>query len=260
MIVQRVQAFLSLDQSSDHLPWALIDHTSVRTQDRITKIKAIESHLGVFPDGSSAPLTSRQKLLFGSALGMLEYKIKKARLGAKEIVEIIETLKPWEADVKDTRLIRHFILECLSPCKRFVLERTNTAYEGFRGTKPSWFGYICAWTFITGTLCFFVYWIFAWGLYEGGDTLAAWGAVYGTGLAQDFLLVTVTKILLVDYLPAQAMQAQLIRIRRTLADVSLNFINRHENSRDSDHLNESDAETISVVQHMSAACRAARSD
>ena len=262
MIMQRVHSFLlTNNENESYLPWDSTGATDHRFREREAKIKALEEHLGVLPDGSATPLTSRQTLIFGTAIGKLEHKIRKARLQAKEIAEVIGCVKPWEVDDKDTRLIRYFILECLSPCKRYVLQSTNLSYDDFQGTKSSWPVYICSWIMITGTLCFFVYWIFAWGLYEGGDTLAAWGAVYGTGAAQDILLVSVTKIIIVNYLPAQAMQAQLVRIRRVLADVSLKYIHCRENQGANQvQLNESDTDIISMVQHMSAACRAARLD
>ena len=238
------------------MPWESSAVTGHRLKQKEAKLKAIEEHLGVLPNGHSVPLTLRQKLLFGSSILKLEYKIKKVREEAKKTVEVIESFKPWEAEMKDTRLMRCFVLECLPPFKRHTLEANYAIYDENTAEKPSWLVYIAAWIFISGTLCFLMYWIFAWGVYEGGATLATWGAIYGTGAAQDILLVQVTKIIILFYLPAQAMQPQLLRIRKVLADVSLNYINRF----DREHLtDDNEVEDVRVVQHMSASCRASRS-
>ena len=267
MIMDSVHFFLSLTSDDDSpLPWDFIGTSDFRSKDREVKIQAIEDHLGVLLDGSAIPLTVRQRMFFRTPMDKLEYKIRKARLEAVEIVETIGSYKSWENDIKDTRLMRQFVLECLSPFKRFTLENDNVAHDDFASEKASWSVFLLSWIFITFTLCFFIYWILQWGLYEGGDHLSVWGAVYGTGAAQDILLVSVTKVIVVKYLPAHAMQAQLLRIRRVLADVSLNYINHNENELHTVHtgksmnqVKKSNIDTISVVQHMSAACRAARS-
>jgi hypothetical protein len=121
----------------------------------------------------------------------------------------------------------------------------------------SWPVSIAAWSFVTGSLLFFIYWIFAWGVYEGEAILRAWGAVFGTGAATDIFLVQITKIIMVHYLPAKAMQSQLLKIRSVLADISMSYINRGDRNRDTDTRSD-EKEAISVIQYMSAACRAAR--
>ena len=179
---------------------------------------------------------------------------------------MIESFQPWELDVKNTRLIRHFILECLSPFKRHALETSNATYDQYRSDQSSWLHYILVWCLITGIFVFFIYWIFAWAVYQGDDTLRAWGTVYVTAFMNDIILVQVVKVFILYYLPTQAMQSQLIRIRKVLSDVSMNYINKKEEKDDyNTNRRPSLIETnsveiqseISVVQHMSATCRAA---
>ena len=129
------------------------------------------------------------------------------------------------------------------------------AYDRLSAHSASWTVYIISWVFVSGCLLFFIYWIFAWGVYKGDEILRAWGAVFGTGAASDILLVQITKIMLLYYLPAAAMQSQLLQIRRVLTDVSMNYISR----RDSSEVDGSEREVFNVVQNMSAACRASRS-
>ena len=258
MILNRVHAFLFVgDVENCWLPWEALKETDHRSAERGAKIKAIEERLGVFPDGNFLPLTLRQRLFFGTPIKRLQYKIAKVRRGCKEIVEAIETFKPWEEDAKDTRLIKYFILECLSPFKRHTLQMNSAGFEEVSAWKPSWFMYIASWVFMTACLCFFLYWILAWGVYEGNEVLRVWGAVIGTSIAKDIFLVQLTKTFVLYYLPAQAMQPQLMRIRRVLADISMAFINHDDLGSERNKVR--DVDDISVVQHMSAACRASRS-
>ena len=267
--MDRARSYLSTANHENHpLSWSVSHITDMGGRERAAKIKEIEEHLGILPDGNLVPLTLRQKYFFKDSLSKLIYKIQKVRRDCLEIVEVIESFQPWEYDIKNTRLIRHFILECLSPFKRKTLEFTNATYDEYPTGRPSWSTYIGSWIFISGVLIFFIYWIFAWGIYQGGDTLKAWGKIYGAGAVMDIFLVQVTKVYILYYLPSQAMQPQLIRIRKVLADISMNYINKDDagdfyrknqiilptgSSKSKNDLNDE----ISVVQHMSAACRAA---
>lgn len=258
-IIEKVRSYLLLsNEDSQWLPWEVLKSSDMQCKARNVKIKAIEDEVGVFPDGNMVPLTMRQKFLFGDPLSKLVYKVDKVRKKAAKLIEDVESYKPWEADIKDTTLIRYFILECLCPFKRHALSLNIEAYGAFRAEKPSWPLYVASWIFVSGTLCFFIYWIFAWGVHNGGDTIKAWGAVFGLNTANDILLVQVTKIIIIYYLPAQAMRPQLLRIRKVLGDVSMAYINRHDPIYDLP-ANEDDENSICLVQHMSAACRASRS-
>ena len=256
--MERVQSFLSFNNENDRwLPWEVLKSTDIRSQARMFKIEAIDEQLGIQSDGNFMPLTLRQRLVFKTPLKKLEYKLEKVRQKAKEIIEEIESLKPWEADVKDKKLMRFFILECLGPLKRFTLEQNNSSYDSSTARRPSWTMYIASWIFVTSVLCFYIYWILAWGVYNGEKTLAAWGIVYAVSFAHDILLVQVTKIFILYYLPAMAMQPQLLRIRKVLADICIKYVNR----ADSDRVDVASdgVDSLSVVQYMSATCRASRS-
>ena len=259
MIIEKVRRYLLLSNGDGHwLPWELLEPSDMLCKARSVKIKAIEDQLGVFPDGSMVPLTMKQKLLFRNPLNKLVYKMEKVREKANKLIEDVTLYKHWEGDIKDTTLIRHFILECLCPFKRHALSLNIKAYEAFRAEKPSWPVYIISWIFISGVLCFYTYWIFAWGVHNGEETIKAWGSIYGLHAGNNMVLVEVTKIIIIYYLPAQAMQPQLLRIRKVLADVSMAYINRYDPNYDAPAYDD-DGESICVVQHMSAACRASRS-
>jgi hypothetical protein len=258
-ILGRVRTFLAYGDLDNYcLPWEVISDTDPRAKERGAKTEAIEEHMGVFPDGTFVPLTLRQRLFFSSPLKKLEYKIAKVRKLSDEVVDVVSTLETTTEDAKDIALLREFILECLSPFKRHSLIVNNHAYDEAAARRVSWPVYITSWIIITGSLLFFIYWIFAWGVFQGDTVLGAWGAIFGTGAAGDIIFVQVTKIVILYYLPALAMQPQLLRIRNVLADISMNYINRQHTSYSQTAPVEK-SEDISIIQYMSAACRAARS-
>ena len=256
-LVARIRTFLSYGDIENYcLPWEVLSETNPGVKERGAKTEAIEEHLGVFPDGTFAPLSLRQRLFFGTPLKKLEYKLKKVRQQSEEVIELVSTLETATDDARDIALLREFILECLSPFKRHSLIVNNHAYDEAAARRVSWPVYIASWTFITCCLLFFIYWIFGWGLYQGDTILGAWGATYGTGAATDIIFVQVTKIFILYYLPALAMQPQLLRIRSVLADISMNYINHNHNMK---FVGAEESDEMSVVQYMSAACRASRS-
>ena len=258
-LLDRVRTFLSFQDIERYsLPWEMMRNSDMKVKDRGVKVEAMEEHLGILPDGTYVPLTTRQQLCFGTAMNKLEYKIKKVRKKAEEVVRAVSSHEVGEQDGKDIRLLREFILECLSPFKRHTLEVNNRLYDDLESGRVSWTVYIISWMFVSGVLLFFLYWIFAWGIYQGEDVLTAWGAVFGTGAVSDIMLIQVTKIVVLYYLPALAMQPQLLRIRNVLADISMNYIN-HPNPTNRRQAIADQSDEISVIQYMSAACRASRS-
>ena len=137
-IMDRARSYLSTANHENHpLSWGVPQITDIGGSERAAKIKEIEEHLGIFPDGNLVPLTLRQRYFYKDSLSKLIYKIQKVRRDCQEIVEAIESFHPWEHDIKNTRLIRHFILECLSPFKRKTLEFTNATYDEYPTGRPS---------------------------------------------------------------------------------------------------------------------------
>ena len=259
MIIENVKKYLAKLVVDTYLPWECALTMNTNAAIREIKVKAIEEQLGVLPNGDWVPLTTRQILTFGTPHAKLTYKMSKVHLQTKEIIDELETYKPWEVDEKDMRLIRYFIIECLSPFKRYTLRINNHSYDKSRAKISTWPVYITSWVFISSTLCFFMYRIFAWGVYNGDATVRAWGMAYGTGAAKDILLVQVTKIFVLYYLPARSMQEQLVRIRSVLSDISMSYINRQREEEGKEKDSHTTSGFVSVVQHLSAACRASRS-
>jgi hypothetical protein len=224
---------------------------------REAKIVAFEKELGILSDGSTVPLTLRQKIIFRNSDSRLQHKLSVVRKKTKKVIERLNESEEWETDLKDTQLIRSFVVECLSPFRRVAFNFAQS--EDFRD-KPSWFFYIFSWTFITGAIVFYFYWTFAWGVKNGGDTLKQWGSILGLINIQNIFLVGLTKAYLLQYLPAQLMQPQLRQIRSVLADVSMDYLNRRKTTGAEEEEEEGVVEDFRVIQHMSAACRASHDE
>ena len=254
-MLKSVKEFLAQGDVQDAwMPWDELKDEDKLIATREIRVKTFEDLIEVLPNGELLPLTCRQRLMFRTPVSKLVFKAGKVHKKSKDIVKEISELRTTDVEEKDSKLIKHFILECVSPFKRHALKVNNAAFNVNMGDRPSWLVYIASWAFISGTLCFFMYWMFAWGIYNGDAILQAWGTIYGTSAGKDILLVQVTRSFVLFYLPAQAMQPQLMRIRSVLADISMNCLNHQ-----SEWGNNVDESVINVVQHMSAVCRASRS-
>ena len=93
----------------------------------------------------------------------------------------------------------------------------------------------------------------------------AWGTNFAIDLANDILVIAIVKITWTSFLSLQTMQPQLRVIRSVFADICLTHINRASDAIDHDveeattsHFDER-ASQLRIVQHLSGACRAARS-
>jgi hypothetical protein len=151
ILIDKVNKYLFSGELSEDgwLPWELHKATDYKTLMRTSKIDAIEIYLGIQADGNNVPLTLRQKLFFGTADAKLAYKLRKVRKGTEFIIEEVDAYTVAEVELKDMRLIRSFIFECLSPFKRFTLAMNISAYD-LGSSKPYWIAYIVTWSFVTG--------------------------------------------------------------------------------------------------------------
>jgi len=87
----------------------------------VARRDAIISQLGIHMDGTFARLPPWKQIWFGTALDKLTWKLRKARMLTKEILDAMEDFTPGEEDMKDRCLIQHFVLEQMSPFKRFAV-------------------------------------------------------------------------------------------------------------------------------------------
>jgi hypothetical protein len=223
----------------------------------LIRCDAIRQYLGVDFDGSPMPLSLRQRLFFGSPRQHLEYKVKKARQAAKMILVNADLRESRSDDAhrSDIILLQSFILECVSPLKRYALKQYFFRFrEKFNANLLLW---LLAWFFVVSSLLFMLYWILAWGIVNGGQTMMIWGILFASSLVLDAVFVSTSSVIVMYYLSVEALYIQLRSIKAALSEVVQRMVQIKYGPIEGQANYHSDQ--LEVVQHMSGACRAAHS-
>jgi hypothetical protein len=236
---------------SGSLPWRTENLTSKIDLNRLNHAMRF---IGVYPDGTPIPLTWMQWLTFGTPRKRIERKLKRVRERTKGIIEDMEMFVEGEEDCKDTLLIQNFILEQLSPFKRYALRheffQVDTAIPGFIN---GWV-WLSAWAFIVLVWMFLVYWTIMWALNNSNVTVDAWAYQIIFVLLQEIFINELLQIFIVNVVVIEALRPQLRRIYFALNTV---IVSKMADLKTTDRL-QGYRDNLRVVQHMSAACRAAR--
>ena len=120
-LIQRVTSALTDQLEHSKIPWRYQGSVSLEE----ARLEAIQSQLGIYPDGTAMPLTWVQWIFFGTPKKRLEWKLRKVRAKAKEIAKRLHIFGSAESDVKDMMLIQYFIMEQISPFKRYALQKVG---------------------------------------------------------------------------------------------------------------------------------------
>ena len=132
--------------------------------------------------------------------------------------------------------------------------------------------WMLGWMFYLGTLLFFIYWVFAWGLrngkiifimiickpviftlltlnfcYSGGGTVSAWGTIFWITFLQDLAAIEVIKVYVYYIVGANSLRQQMKDIQRVIKSVLSKLI-RQGSSYDPSY--------VRLCQHMQGASRA----
>ena len=228
--------------------WASGSQSEILTSEHTKNLEATRKKLMVNCDGTLKPLTIRQRLSFTSRQALLEKKLNDARLSAVTIHDELEILEGPHLQFKDIALMRYFILEQVSIFNRFSLRRRFESIDGAhaRGVHP--LPWLLSWLLIVGCLLFFLYWIFAWGVKNGAESFGDWGKDYGVGVIQDVFVCETFKLCIVYIFAIVSAKPQLQVIKRVINDCAISLVQDSEESNSQ----------VSVVQHFSPTCRAAR--
>ena len=211
-------------------------------------LRAIQHQLKINPDGSLAQLTFKELFWYGTRQNMLVKRVERARREAKQILREMNECEVPDESMKDIILIRQFILARVNFMTRFALRLSFDEIEGLPPEPVNPFLWCLCWFLTTGSLCFFVYWIFAWGIKNSGDNMTTWGQDFGVACIQDILICEVLKILFMVMWALATARPQLHQIRRVIAEKAI-ALAQDEVEPDVD---------IHVVQHLCPACRVAR--
>ena len=249
-LMMRVEEFLDGDASVlNNRIQKISQDAGGLSAEHLAAMKALSSQLMVNYDGTMKPITFRQRLFNKDRQDLIEKRLAAARRKALKICHSIEEMEVHDNNLKDIALMRKFILEQVSVFYRFSLNKNFMDIDGVPPEiiRPS--VWLAAWVLIVLVLCFILYWILAWGVQNGGTTLDLWGTNYAISIAQDILVLELGKVCIIYVFAIMSAKPQLQVIKRVINDRALSL------AQDGATFNDE----VSVVQHFSPACRAARS-
>jgi hypothetical protein len=215
--------------------------------DKAARANAITENLGVYPSGELAPLSIFRRLRYGTSSNFLLGHVRAVRRQAHEVSNGLRSYEHYEHHFRDYFMIQNFILEHFSAFKRFALRKQLFFYKRIAPDIIPVSQYLLGWLITIGGIMFYFYWVFAWGVKNGGVTMEAWGINFAIGAAQDIFCQNPIKIFVLYVAAVEVMRPQLTNIHRTLYDVSM----RVARPSPADY-------GFRVCQYTSPACRAAR--
>jgi len=145
-------------------------------------------------------------------------------------------------------MIQSFILEQLEMYRRNGLKGQFFIFDALVPETTNFFAWLFAWGIVIGCIVFFLVWVFKWGVMAGKVMMEMWGQEFGVAIAQDALMMQPIKIFIVNVVAIELAKPQMRVIYRTLNAVATSFVQDGVDKN----------EEFRVVQHLSAACRAAR--
>lgn len=250
--------FVSVKQETNHLLAGIkefFDETEhLRSQGKadaalMKKLKAIHERMNMRADGS--PILDIWNIAkYGSARARLERRIERARIQSGNIIDALEGFEEGDWEIKDTVLCQEFILEQFTFVKKLGLKMEFFGFDDcFPGTCDpiSW---LLSWAYIWFIYWFSLYWVFLWGVLVGADTLLLWGNQFMEAFIQDGLAICPIRIFIFFGLTMSLCKPQLREIYHVLRNVAT------VKMQDGFHL----SSELRLVQHFSAACRAARAN
>ena len=219
---------------------------------------------GMHVNGRSAcPLSLKDVILYGTHRDKVEAAVLKARMKATAIENKMTSTNSL---LLDATLLQHFILEQLSPLKRFIFQRLFFTFPIQSPDTIHPLPWLLSWCFIIGSLCFFLRFFLLWGLSNGGATFKNFLVLFILSIIQTGLAYLLRNSIL-NFVSLHSVQPQLKAIRDTLVDVAKKCVvesNPHNKEqgyvvhRNATSMDDSQC-AFRVVQHFSPACRAARS-
>jgi hypothetical protein len=212
--------------------------------------RAIRAAIDIQPDGRPAPLTVWDWLWYRTPRGKLSAQISAARCGAERIQMGVQALDAREPLAREKLLLQSFILEQFTSYRRFLARRFLFDFGDTSPEPVSPWLWALSWAFLVLSLAFFLYWAFLWSVSQGGNTAVNWGINLGISVAQDAFVVQAFRVYILHVLSLTSIQPQLGAIYRVLNRAGVAYA---QDTVDPSQM------PVSVVQHLSPACRAARS-
>jgi hypothetical protein len=210
------------------------------------KAKATSEILGSYNDGSPMPLSFFEWLKFGTRANLIRSKLSAAHLKCEKLIETLNQFNLEDEHHKDVVLLQHFVLEQFSSLRKLILEKELFNFDTCKPKKVGFIKWAIAWAFCNGVFGFFLYWIFAWGVKNGGPMFDAWGETFGLASIQDLFVCIPLKVFIINGLLLKSLRPQLKQIFHTLNNVSCCKMLK----------NSDDFKRTQIVHYLSSSCRA----
>lgn len=226
--------------------------TRTYTVNRVqAKTLAIQKYLGLNIDGTvtNTSYISSFFLLGSGPKHRLENRLLAIRKRANRIEEKLLNAATGGSMEPEISLLQHFVLEQFPAYKRFTLRYHFFDFPNSNASMINPYIWVAGWFYMIATQLFFIYWIFAWCVSQGGKTFTGWGNNEILNIVQDIFLVQVMQVYVIYIGTIATIVPQLRSIYCRLYEVAL----KTDTLKASGVLDE-----LRVVQYLSPSCRAAR--
>jgi hypothetical protein len=258
-LVRSVRDLLNVASLVSSYPWRplSVDHES---QETILHCQAVMKLIGLNPDGTPSQLSVLQYIRFGSHYRYLRRKITQARMGSKSILSELKDFGEDEQDNQDSLLIQHFLLEQLPPLQRLSLSQELFQFDHSDPLSVEWYKWLGAWIFEILLITVMIYWILVWIITIGEVGFERWLRQYVYCLVQDVFVSQVILVFILHVAVIEHLQPQIKHLSQTLNQIILQrmAIPSQSSSTSPSSLPHTHTQVSTVVQHISAACRASR--
>ena len=250
LMTKAAKATLTCNAASRSLPWTVgtLDHQDVS----LDRARALREYLSLYEDGSPVPMTITQRLIFGTSRKKLEWKIQKVRNRVVDIMRHVdEFLKSDQGAVDNINsyLIQTFILEQVSPFRRYALREEFFHYDNASPPPVNGVLWVSCWVFLILLWIFLVYWCLLWAVENSSVTAMMWMKQMIFVLIQECFVNECMQIFIVNVLVVESLRPQMKKIINVLTGILLVKVATQKKSQN---------EGFNLAQHTSAACRAAQ--
>lgn len=231
-------------------------------------MRRAELLLAALEGGWAGSVCGRLPLPLGRLLGwlglgprrQLERRLHRCRLAAAAVLTDVRSRQGTVSlhdDVQDIRLLQHWVLEQLPPVPRLAVRRAfaqandevlvlsadeGMHYVGLLEWLSSWACLLLIWGFALA-------WIIRWAAVNNQLSVNAWFITLAIVLAQDWLVLQTAEAYLIFVAGLELARPQLDKAQGLLCGIAVDKMTRAAPAE----------EEVRAVQHLSPACRAARS-
>jgi hypothetical protein len=253
LLLSEAKFFLDFFAAHSSESWGASTASAVSMRARAN---AVQRALGVGSDGHAAPMSALDWLRYGTNRNKLEKLLERARKNAVKIEESLESMGDAETKYADATLVQYFVLEHFDVYKQYVLKSKFFSFPMCSVPVISVSAWALSWLFLTAMMCFFFYYILAWGLQNGDSAFEAWWLNFIVGFIMEFFVIQIARIYVINVLAMYSIKPQLDYIYRTLQKVAIDNV---QNIFHETNISYMKMRNIRVCQHFSPACRASHS-